>query len=142
MGLAIMQARDCAAEATDKGARLAEEAERAEDALAVCAKLAEQADLVQAEADSLRRRADDSERQLLTATADISHLEKLVDSAKAAARAACQDRDTAQAELARAEDDCSSLRIRLDGLLSQTEEAAARSERQLYEVSTVVHSCS
>ena len=133
-GSGTMQARNCAAEADDARARLAEEAERAEDALAVCAKLAGEADRLQAEADSQRARADDSERRLLSAAADISHLETGLDRAEAAATAACRDRDAAQAELGRAEDDCSTLRSQLDELHGQTEEAAARSERQLYEV--------
>ncbi len=131
----MIQARSSTAEADDLRARLREEAERAEDALAICAKLAGQADRLQADADSCRDRADDSERQLVSAAADISRLEQALDRAKAEARAARDDGDAARADQDRAEDGCASLRARLEDLLGQTEDAAARSERQLHEVS-------
>lgn len=130
----MIQARSSTAEADDLRARLREEAERAEDALAICAKLAGQADRLQADADSCRDRADDSERQLVSAAADISRLEQALDRAKAEARAARDDGDAARADQDRAEDGCASLRARLEDLLGQTEDAAARGERQLYEV--------
>ena len=109
--------------------------------MAVCAKLAGQADRLQADVDSSRDRADDSERQLVSAAADISRLEQAADRAKAEARAARDDRDAAQADLGRAEDGCASLRARLEDLLGRTEDAAARSERQLHEVRMRLRVC-
>ena len=129
-----VQARSSTAEADELRARLREEAERAEDALAICAKLAGRADRLQADADCFRDQSDDSERQLVAAAADVSRLEQALDRAKAEARAARDDRDAARADLDLAEDGCSSLRARLEELLVRTEDTAARSERQLHEV--------
>ena len=71
----------------------------------------------------------------MLAAADISRLEQALDRAKADARDAYEDRDAARVDLDRAEDGCASLRARLEDLLGQTEDAAARSERQLHEAS-------
>ena len=84
--MCLSQARSSTAEAADLRARLAEEAERAEDARAVCAKLAGRADRLQADADAHSRRADDTERQLVVVAADVSRLEQSLDRAKADAR--------------------------------------------------------
>ena len=49
-------------------------------------------------------------------------------------RAAYEDRDAAREDADRTQDGCAALRARLDDLLDETEDAAARSERQLHEV--------